>query len=391
MARKKSILRLHEDPLPGVSHGYSLGASGSVQVMNYAGEVLERTLLWPLYGWRKIDRPIFLVGTYRSGTTIMETIMGEHPDVGYFMYITNLYHRAPLTGYYSMRLMWALGILDYEWTPVVHNPRIPFNNISPYEAELVWSQCRKGQWVQDNTDITLDASYSEPRYERYLRSMIRRHLLACRATRFMNKNPMNSLRIGFLNRLFPDARFISISRHPVDTILSQYKVAELLNDRYKESPLFQEVIQNRLKMDMLNLRVKTHTYARTLELDREHPMLGIANEWKDMQLAVLKALACSPAIQERTLLIPLEDLQSQPVATLERLWDFCELDAKAAAPITAHYADKLGPSPRHPVDDAEWALLPRVWEIVAPVARQLGYEEPDYSTFLEAAPASRKA
>ena len=94
--------------------------------------------------------------------------------------------------------------------------------------------------------------------------------------------------------------------------------------------------------------------------------------------AVLEALQGNPAIRERTLMIALEDLQARPVATLERLWDFCQLDAGKAAPITAHYADKLGPSSRRSVDDAERALLPRVWEIVAPVARQLGYEEPDY-------------
>jgi hypothetical protein len=105
-----------------------------------------------------------------------------------------------------------------------------------------------------------------------------------------------------------------------------------------------------------------------------------------MQLAVLEALAGNPAIKERTLLLPLEDLQTQPVATLERLWDFCELNDEAAARITAHYADKLGPSPLRSVNDKERALLPRVWEIVAPVARQLGYEEPDYDERYEAEP-----
>ena len=385
MARKKSFLRLKEEPLEGVSHGYSLGASSSVEIMDRIAGPIERVLTWPFYSWRKIDRPIFMVGTYRSGTTIMETIVGEHPDVGYFMYVTNLYRRAPLTGYASMRLMWALGILDYEWTPPVHNPRVPFTNISPYEAELVWSQCSKGQWVEDNQDITLDASFSEPRYERYLRSMIRRHLLACRAPRFMNKNPMNSLRVGFLNRLFPDARFITIARHPVDAVFSQYRMAEELNQRYAESPLFHEVIQERLRIDMLNLRVKTRTYARTLELESKHPMLAIANEWKDMQLAVLEALAGNSGIRERTLSMQLEELHTAPVATLEQVWAFCELDADKAAPITAHYADKLGPSPRRKATAEELALMPRVWEIVAPVARQLGYEEPDYDAVYERA------
>jgi hypothetical protein len=378
MAINKSILRLKEDPLPGVSHGYSLGASGSVEIMDRIAGPIERVLLWPFYAWRKIDRPIFMVGTYRSGTTILETIVGEHPDVGYFMYVTNLYRRAPLTGYLSMRLMWALGVLDYAWTPPVHNPRVPFTNVSPYEAELVWSQCKRGQWKKECADITLDASYSDPRYERYIRSMIRRHLLVRGASRFMNKNPMNSLRIGFLNRLFADARFVAISRNPVDTVLSQYRTAEVLNQRYRESPLFQEVIQERLRIDMLNLRVKTRTFARTLELDKEHRMLGIANQWKDMQLAVLESMAADPGIGERTLSIQLQDLHTQPVATLERLWDFCELDPEGAAPITAKYADKVGPSPRRTANAEERAILPRVWEIVAPVARQLGYEEPDY-------------
>jgi hypothetical protein len=107
-------------------------------------------------------------------------------------------------------------------------------------------------------------------------------------------------------------------------------------------------------------------------------MLGIANEWKDMQLAVLDSVANDPGIKERMLLLPLEELQTRPAETLEQLWEFCELDAETAAPITKKYADQVGPSPRRSLSDEDRAVLPRVWEIVAPVAQQLGYQEPDY-------------
>ena len=52
---------------------------------------------------------------------------------------------------------------------------------------------------------------------------------------------------------------------------------------------------------------------------------------------------------------------------------------------TCHNAPshQVGPSPRRSVTDAERALLPCVWEIVAPVARQLGYQEPAYEATYE--------
>ena len=57
MARK-SILRLKEDPLPGVSHGYSLGASDSVEIMDRIAGPIERILAWPFYAWREIERQV---------------------------------------------------------------------------------------------------------------------------------------------------------------------------------------------------------------------------------------------------------------------------------------------------------------------------------------------
>ncbi len=54
----KNIIKLNEEQLEGVSHGYSLAASGSMRLLNSVMQWPEKVLLWPLFGLRKIDRPI---------------------------------------------------------------------------------------------------------------------------------------------------------------------------------------------------------------------------------------------------------------------------------------------------------------------------------------------
>ena len=51
-----------------------------------------------------------------------------------------------------------------------------------------------------------------PRHARFLATAIRKHLRYFRKSRFLNKNPDNSARVLYLNRLFPDAYFIHIVR-----------------------------------------------------------------------------------------------------------------------------------------------------------------------------------
>jgi len=47
-----------------------------------------------------------------------------------------------------------------------------------------------------------------------------------KASRFINKNPLNGFRVGFLRKMFPDAKFVLISRDPVSTCKSQLSLHE---------------------------------------------------------------------------------------------------------------------------------------------------------------------
>ncbi len=366
---KRNWLRLPEKPVEGFVHGYSLAAWPLIHGLDRLLEGPERAALWLWTRRMAIDRPIFIVGAFRSGTTILERFVADHPRVGHFWFLTNVYSRAPAAGYALARLLQAVGVLDAGSVPIAHNPRIPTAMLSPFECEWIWSRSAKSLWDERCTDLTVGADHADPPFERYLTSLIRRHLLVQRAARFVHKNPINCLRLGYLHRLFPDARFVYIVREPLATILSHQRMAERVEGIVRDAGV-QRLAAEGLRMPTLAARIKTPTYAQTLALDREHPLLGIANQWRDLNAAVLDNL---PSLADQVLLLRYEELVEQPGAVLARLWAFVDLAGDDAEAISRAYVPRLAPPPPVEPSVEERRLLPRIRQIIAPVADRLGY------------------
>jgi tetratricopeptide (TPR) repeat protein len=125
------------------------------------------------------DRPIFVVGMMRSGTTLTEQILASHPKVfgaGELPDIDRLLSALPL----------RMGVAQ---DPV----------------DCLWM---------------LDAALTKNLAEEYLERL--RLLSSPAAARVVDKLPFNYLRLGFIATLFPRARIIHCRRNPVDTCMSCY-------------------------------------------------------------------------------------------------------------------------------------------------------------------------
>lgn len=362
---------MNEPIIEGLPRGYSLA---SHQLLLRLGELSawpERLALAPRSRRIPIDRPILVVGAFRSGTTVLEQILASHPQVGVFWFFTNAVHRAPVTGYYFLKLMSWLGLLDAQGLPYLHNPRIALTPFSAFECEWVWAQAGKNLWDPACTDLTAGADFENPSFECELRGIIQRHLMVQGANRFLNKNPIHLLRLPYLHRLFPDARFVYIVRDPIATILSHYRMVQRIAAAIHPHAQARQAIEDGLHLDVLTPRIKTNQYAATLALDHIHPLLGIAHQWRMMHLTALASLAANPDLAQQTIFVDYAALIASPAAVLNRVWAFIGLADDAAAAITTAVAPTLTApvTPPPSSDEAQW--LPAVREIVAPAADPL--------------------
>ena len=124
------------------------------------------------------ERPVFIIGMPRSGSTLVEQILSSHPDV----------HGAGEVKYLSQ----ALGQLRDRFPSLPKFPRM-MGKVTPAQLHIVAS----------NYLAALTGGASD-------------------AKRVTDKLLTNYFFVGVLHQLFPKARFVNTLRDPVDTCLSGF-------------------------------------------------------------------------------------------------------------------------------------------------------------------------
>lgn len=134
-------------------------------------------------------QPIFIVGMPRTGTTLLERILGRHPSV----------EKAGELDDFPLQLRWSADRFS-----------------KSYLDEAVFRAAKDR-----------DAAELGQRYLEHVRWRAKGR------ARFIDKMPLNFLHVGFIARALPGARILHMVRNPMDTCFSNLK--ELFTDVYSYS------------------------------------------------------------------------------------------------------------------------------------------------------------
>ena len=337
---------------------------------------VESRLLRRRLRTQRVDRPVYVTGLARAGTTITLELLNQHPDVTAHRYRDMIQPHLP---YVWNRVLDRLPLPAERPSDRLHKDGILVTRDSPEAVEeTIWNWFFPGLHDEERSAV-LDASTTNPTFEGYYADHIRKLLLARGRSRYLAKANYNVTRLAYLARLFPDARFLVVVRHPAAHLVSWLKQHELISRTHAHDPRWVTTTRSvgHHEFGEQSRFVNTGDTERVRAIrdawDSGRRAYAFGMYWASIYGHVLGLVEHDPAVRDATLFVRHEDLCAQPHETIDRMLDHAGLDAPSFTGIRDHYAARLH-QPRYyraTLTEAEQTDIERT---TTDVAARLGYQ-----------------
>jgi hypothetical protein len=200
-------------------------------------------LLFPAYRRQKVEKPLFILSNFRSGSTLLHRLLAQDEDNFTATRIWEIYLAPSITQRVVVR---GIVAFDRRWLGGWLNRKIDaldqrvLGGIQMHHTGLHMVDEDEGLMIHNWTSIFLvfvfpDIKSFEPYFffERQLdpktqykamtfyHKCIQRHIYFHDGKRYVAKTPAFCVKLENLLRYFPDAEFIYLARNPVDMIASK--------------------------------------------------------------------------------------------------------------------------------------------------------------------------
>ena len=321
-----------------------------------------------------IDRPVFVTGLARSGTTMVLTLLSKAQGVA-----THRYGDFPFV---STPILWNRfrGLSRAAEQPVErpHADRIRITSESPEGfEEPIWQAFFP--WTHDPSRChVLGADVDAPRFEAFFRDHLRKIIWIRGGERYASKANYNVGRLAYLARLFPDARFIVPIREPVahvHSLVTQhqrfcgYSAEDRRVPRYLAAAGHYEFGPQRRPINLDPARTGWIEQAWS----RGDEYRGYARQWAEVYRHVDAVRQTEPSLTQRLRMVRFEDLCRRPTETVAHLMAAAALRDSDGAVQAVAATLSAPPDQRARISEADRRA---VWEEAGAVAERFGYGPP---------------
>jgi hypothetical protein len=275
-----------------------------------------------------VDRPIYVTGLARSGSTILLELLAAHPEVA-----THQYKDFPLI---SIPVWWnwfldrasSSGAAPVERS---HKDGIYVTPESPEAMEEVLWMAFFPHCHDPSVSNVLSEQDGAPEFEAFYRHHVRKLLMVRGGRRYLAKGNYNVSRLGFLRKLFPDACFVVPVRDPIGHIASLMKQHRLFCEEETRDPRVLAYMRRsghfEFGLDRRPINFgSTDTVREIEELWRIGKEIeGWAIYWSSVYGFVADLIEGDPSLARQILLVHYDDLCGEPERTLGRLYRHCGL------------------------------------------------------------------
>jgi hypothetical protein len=338
---------------------------------------LESRLLARRLAAQRVDRPVYICGLPRAGTTITLQMLSEHPDVVTHKYADFL---MPYMPWVWNKVFPKIPVAAMRKpVPRIHRDRIEVTRDSAEMGEeILWEHFFPQ--IHDESDYgVLDATTSNPAFERFYAEHLRKLALVRGRTRYVSKAIMCVIRMQYLRRLFPDARFLLYIRNPVDHVASLIKQDRIWAELERDDPRQIEIIEltghHEFGPHQVMANVGNPERLREIRrlFDEGHWAQSRARYWAYVYGFVAKQLDDDPELARRVCIVRYEDLCTDSLATIDRILEHTGLDPATFAGTRAAYGEKLSfPDYYKPAFDAD--VMAAIVASTGEVAKRFDYD-----------------
>jgi len=319
-----------------------------------------------------VERPVYVCGMARSGSTLLLEILHGVPGFTAHHYADYPFLWTPLWwNRLRRRLPRQAGVPQER----AHGDRLTVTRDSPEAFEEVfWQHFFPGRH-DPRVDQVLEAADRNPAFDDFYVAHIRKLLAARSAQRYLCKANYDLTRLGYLHRLFPDARFVIPVREPAAQVESLWRQDLRFTQLVQRNPAvgkhLRRVGHREFGPDRRAINVGDTAQALAIQADFDsgQSVRAYARQWSALHTWLAARLAADADLARACLLVPYAALCAQPQRVLAGVLahagvaaDAVEAALQRAPAVSApdYYESRLSPADKALIaaeTEAAWHTL----------------------------------